>query len=122
MLTGFRCRSGISCGRGDAVALDFLWHDVTEGLPRTYDAIVSNPPFHRGREARSDLGQAFIAAASAALRPGGRFWLVANRHLPYEAALRAGFAGVRTVADEAGYKVLEAIGREPKSAAKGKRR
>lgn len=31
------------------IAFDVLWHDVTVGLPRAYDAIVSNPPFHQGR-------------------------------------------------------------------------
>lgn len=107
-------------GRQASVALDFLWHDVTRGLPRRYDTIVSNPPFHRGRQARSDLGQAFIAAAAAALAPGGSFWLVANRHLPYETALREGFAELRTAADEGGYKVIEA--RAARAGSTGRRR
>lgn len=88
--------------------LAFLWHDVTTGLGRSYDFIVSNPPFHVSREDRADLGQAFIAAAAASLRAGGRFLLVANRHLPYERGLAAAFAGTRVLADAAGYKVIEA--------------
>jgi 16S rRNA (guanine1207-N2)-methyltransferase len=96
--------------RGSArdVAVDFLWHDVTRGLPRRYHAIVSNPPFHEQRADRPDLGRAFIAAAADALVPGGRFWLVANRHLPYEAMLAARFAQVRAVAVQDGFKVIEA--------------
>ena len=70
-----------------AVAFGFHWHDVATGLPARYDFIVSNPPFHQGRADEPDLGRAFIAAAAAALKPGGRLWLVANRHLPYEAVL-----------------------------------
>ncbi|MFC7302391.1 class I SAM-dependent methyltransferase [Cognatiluteimonas weifangensis] len=94
---------------GAGVPLAFHWHDVAAGLPRCYDAIVSNPPFHAGgRESRPDLGRAFIAAAAAALQPGGRLWLVANRQLPYEAALAAGFAEVRTVVQRDGFKVIEA--------------
>ena len=101
-----RTNLGPQAGR---VALDFLWHDVTTGLPRRYDFIVSNPPFHaQGRADRPDLGQAFIRAAADALRPGGRLWMVANRHLPYEAVLDARFGRVRTVAQEAGFKVVEA--------------
>lgn len=92
------------------VELEFHWHDVAAGLLRDdYDFIVSNPPFHEGRADRPDLGRAFIAAAARALRPGGRCFLVANRHLPYEAALGAGFASVRTLADERGFKVFEAV-------------
>lgn len=95
---------------GAGVPLAFHWHDVAAGLPRRYDAIVSNPPFHAGgRESRPDLGRAFIAAAAAALQPGGRLWLVANRQLPYEAALAAGFASVRTVVQRDGFKVIEAL-------------
>lgn len=91
------------------VELGFHWHDVTVGVPGRYDVIVSNPPFHQGRADQPGLGRAFIAAAADALRAGGRFWLVANRHLPYEDALAARFASVRTVAVQDGFKVIEAI-------------
>lgn len=91
-------------------AARFHWHDVTTGIPGAYDFIVTNPPFHaRDRSDRPELGMAFIAAAAKALRPGGRLWLVANRHLPYEAVLNAHFGTTRLVAQEHGYKVVEAI-------------
>lgn len=91
------------------VPVGFHWHDVTTGLPRRYDFIVSNPPFHQRRADEPGLGQAFISAAAAALRPGGRLWLVANRHLPYEQALATAFSNVRIARDEGGFKVIEAI-------------
>jgi 16S rRNA (guanine1207-N2)-methyltransferase len=92
------------------VSLGFHWHDVTAGLPRRYDVIVSNPPFHaQDRADRPELGQRFIAAAAHALAPRGRLWLVANRHLPYEEALGAHFAQVRIVAQAEGFKVVEAV-------------
>jgi len=94
---------------GARLAPGFHWHDVTRGLPGRYDVVVSNPPFHQGRADQPELGQAFIAAAAVALRPGGRLWLVANRHLPYEQALARGFASVRTVAEAEGFKVIEAV-------------
>lgn len=87
----------------------FHWHDVTAGLPHRYDVIVSNPPFHVGRADDVALGQGFITAAAGALRPGGQFWLVANRHLPYEAELAEKFASARTVAEEGGYKIIQAV-------------
>lgn len=88
--------------------LDFRWRDVARGLPDTYDFMVSNPPFHERRADRPELGQAFIKAAAAALRPGGRFWLVANRHLPYEDTLARCFAGFSTLVTQDGFKVMEA--------------
>lgn len=88
---------------------DFLWHDVTTGLRGRYDFVVSNPPFHQGRADLPELGRAFIAAAADALQPRGRLWLVANQHLPYEAALRERYASMRCVARERGFKVIEAV-------------
>ena len=84
------------------------WQDVARGVDERFDAIVCNPPFHAlGRGDRPDIGRAFIAAAANALKPGGRLWLVANRHLPYEQALGDGFAQVRTVAQNGGFKIVE---------------
>jgi 16S rRNA (guanine1207-N2)-methyltransferase len=94
--------------RGDAVASEFFWHDVTQGLPRRYDAIVSNPPFHEGRADQPELGRAFIEAAADALDAHGELWLVANRHLPYEATLARRFGVVRSIAESGGFKVLAA--------------
>ncbi len=96
--------------RGATIAGDVIWHDVTNGLPRRYDAIVSNPPFHQGRADLPELGRAFIATAESALEPHGSFWLVANRHLPYESLLAARFANVRECVVAEGFKVFEASG------------
>lgn len=90
--------------------LDFFWHDVTTGLGRGYDFVLTNPPFHaQDRADRPELGQQFIAAAADALRPGGRLYLVANRHLPYEAVLSSRFARVRVLAQADGFKAIEAV-------------
>jgi 16S rRNA (guanine1207-N2)-methyltransferase len=91
------------------VTIRYCWHDVTAGLAERYDAIVCNPPFHtHARADRPDIGRRFIAAAADALQPGGRLWMVANRHLAYEAALGAGFTRVRIVTQQHGYKIVEA--------------
>jgi 16S rRNA (guanine1207-N2)-methyltransferase len=95
-----------ACAR--EVTIDYFWHDVTGGLDRRYDVIVSNPPFHQGRADQPELGQAFIVAAANSLAPHGRLWLVANRHLPYEAILAAQFSSVRSVIVHDGFKIIEA--------------
>ena len=92
------------------IALGFHWHDVTIGLPHRYDVIVTNPPFHTQTHTdRPDIGRRFIVVAAQALNPGGRLWLVANRHLPYELVLDENFGTVRTVKQAHGYKIVEAV-------------
>jgi 16S rRNA (guanine1207-N2)-methyltransferase len=90
-------------------SLNFHWHDVTAGLLNSYDVIVTNPPFHTGSGAEDPgLGRRFIAAAARALNPGGRLWVVANRHLPYENVLNASFGSMRIVTQRYGFKIIEA--------------
>lgn len=92
--------------------LQYHWHDVAAGLTAKYDVILTNPPFHAQRGVdRPDIGRRFISVAAAALNRRGRLWLVANRHLPYEAALAAEFSEVRTVTQQQGFKIVEAIKR-----------
>lgn len=93
----------------------FLWADATQVVPdRRYNAVISNPPFHTGRAAEPALGQAFIAAAARMLKPSGQFFMVANRHLPYEATLKEHFATGTLLAELGGYKLYQAG--KPKSA------
>jgi 16S rRNA (guanine1207-N2)-methyltransferase len=90
---------------------DFHWTDATSAdVPlEKLDFVVMNPPFHgSGWEDRS-LGQKFIRRAAAILRKGGALWLVANRHLPYEAVLGELFSAVEVKTDQGGYKVFEAL-------------
>ena len=88
--------------RDDAMAMGAK---INEAAPATYDAIVCNPPFHAGRAAEPALGQGFIAVAARSLKPGGRFYMVANRGLPYEPLLKANFASFETLADNNKFRV-----------------
>jgi len=94
------------------VPLRFHWHDVAAGVPGRFDAVVSNPPFHVGSRGVPALGRAFIAAAARALKRDGQFLMVANRHLPYEDALREVFGRGELLAEQGGFKVYRAW--EPK--------
>lgn len=105
----------------DATALDcaranladprtvFHWADATTWRPDTpVDCVVMNPPFHQGRAADTDLGRAFITAAARVLGPQGQLLMVANRHLPYETALRAAFRDVTELPGDTRFKLYHA--------------
>ncbi|TGT72205.1 MULTISPECIES: class I SAM-dependent methyltransferase [unclassified Mesorhizobium] len=92
-----------------AVEPRFFWIDLlTEPVERRYDAIVMNPPFHSGRAAEPGIGAGIIRAASKALKPGGRLFMVANRQLPYEQVLSAAFASHAEIARDSMFKVFSA--------------
>jgi len=75
-------------------------------LEERFDVVVTNPPFHIGKATALNVPLQFMRDAHQVLAPGGRCYLVANRTLPYEAALRELFGRVETVHDGARFKVL----------------
>lgn len=87
----------------------FHWADATTWTGvKGADAVIMNPPFHTGRAAEPDLGRAFIASAARLLKPGGRLYMVANRHLPYEVTLRDVFGAVEEMGGTSKFKLLAA--------------
>ncbi len=87
----------------------FHWADALTFRPaKGFDGIVMNPPFHTGSKGTPGLGQGFIAAAARMLAPHGKLWMVANRHLPYEAALRERFRNVEELPGDGAYKLFHA--------------
>jgi 16S rRNA (guanine1207-N2)-methyltransferase len=89
---------------------DIRWADIRGGTQlKGLDFVVMNPPFHDTGIEDQSLGQTFIRRAAESLRPGGLCWIVANRHLPYEAVLKPLFRRVTPTIEAAGYKVYEAL-------------
>lgn len=74
-----------------------------------FDLVVTNPPFHQGGIQTTAIAERFIRGAAEVLRPHGRFYLVANRFLKYEPAIRECFGTVEEVGGNGRYKVLQAI-------------
>jgi len=96
----------------------FHWADAERFTPDApYDTIIANPPFHTGRAADPTLGQGFIVSAARMLKRSGQFFMVANRHLPYETTLKAHFGTGTLLAEIAGYKLYHAG--KPKGAPRG---
>ncbi len=100
----------------------FHWADATRWSdPEPFDHVVMNPPFHSSRAADPALGGSFIAAAARLLSPHGTLWLVANRHLPYEAPLNAAFRELRELDGPPGFKIIAARRPQKKATASARR-
>ena len=70
-----------------------------------FNAIVSNPPFHDGLKATTEIAERFVKESAEFLFKGGVFQIVANRHLPYSDAIDAHFGEVNACAQNNKYKV-----------------
>jgi 16S rRNA (guanine1207-N2)-methyltransferase len=87
-----------------------LHSDVNSELhdEERFDIVLTNPPFHVGKQVILDVPRAFIAAAYKHLVPGGELVLVANNALAYERLLEH-FAYWETLASNHQFKALRAI-------------
>lgn len=73
---------------------------------RRFDVIVSNPPFHRGKQVDLTVANAIISGAAARLNPGGSLLLVANAFLAYGKQMAQVFPQVETIAATPQFHVL----------------
>jgi 16S rRNA (guanine1207-N2)-methyltransferase len=108
----------------DAVALEaarknvagatvILGRCLADAGRRRYDAILSNPPLHKGfAEDHGELGQ-LIADAPGYLKPGGVLQLVVQRRLALDRLLGKHFASVSVPAQNGRYRVWRASSTGP---------
>lgn len=71
-----------------------------------FDLIVSNPPFHRGKQVDSTVANEIITGAAARLNPGRSLVIVANAFLAYGKQMGDVFTRVDTIAATPQYHVL----------------
>lgn len=73
-----------------------------------YDLVVTNPPFHRGKQIDYSTPNAFIAYARSVLAPSGRLVLVANNFLRYNTVMREHFGHVEPIAQTPSFTLWQA--------------
>lgn len=82
--------------------------DVLDAIGQErYDLILSNPPFHSGKEVAYGMAQAFITGAYRILNPEGQLVLVANRFIRYDRLMKDVFGNVKTLTETGKFHVLE---------------
>ena len=117
----------LDCLDVDAVALEAVRRNVpqartiladgTSGLPaRTYDAVLSNPPYHAGKAETTAPLEALVLDCARILMPRGGVTLVAQRRLPVGAWLETAFGVARVLAEDGTYRVWSA--RRPREPAR----
>lgn len=81
--------------------------DVLSAVPdKKYGLILSNPPFHTGRDVDYQVANAFIKQSYQALETGGRLYIVANRFIRYEKIMEMHFQQVKETIQSPRFHVL----------------
>ena len=88
------------------LSANILASDGLSAIEERFDYIVSNPPFHQGKDTSYQFAEQLFAHAKSKLTAEGQLWLVANRHLNYEAWAEKHFSDVRIMAQERGFKLI----------------
>ncbi len=98
--------------RDETTAATFVHGDATAsnvpGLSAACaDVVVLNPPFHDHHAVAVEAGRALIGAARELLVPGGRLFVVANRHVAHHVTMRRIFGRCDIVASDPKFVVME---------------
>lgn len=73
------------------------------------DIILCNPPFHQQNAVQDQTAFTLFKQARDCLKPGGRLFVVGNRHLNYHTALKHLFGNVNSLGGSKKFVVLEAM-------------
>src|SRR5690606_19646314 len=92
-----------------ATPAQFSVDDVfSEYRGEPFDLILCNPPFHQGHVVGDQIAWQMFLQSRQQLQAGGELWIVGNRHLQYQAALKKIFVNCRQIAANAKFVVLAA--------------
>ena len=73
-----------------------------------YHLIVSNPPFHAGKEINYSISVALLHQAFRALEPGGKLMVVANQFIRYDNLMKEVFGNSQKLAQTNRFHILTA--------------
>lgn len=81
--------------------------DIFSEVEGKFDMIISNPPFHDGKQTDYAITERLISAAPKHLRDFGALRIVANGFLPYEAFMQSAFGNVEVIAKTSQFTVYQ---------------
>lgn len=104
--------------RCEVVAEDGIGAQLRE---RRFDAIVSNPPFHRGVRTDHEPARRFVRETTDILRTGGVLWLVCNHFLDYGSLMSGPLVQVERVVNNGRFAVWRGMKPAPAAASRRSR-
>jgi len=91
----------------------FLGDGLSAVTGNSYEAIITNPPFHRGKGEDPEMIRALILESPSVLSGDGRLVLVAQKRLSLEQDFQDSFKSISSPAEDSGFRIWE--GRHPKN-------
>lgn len=90
----------------------FIADDCMAGAAENhYDKIFCNPPFHQHNVVGGFIANQMFHDARRALKTGGEFWVVGNRHLGYHQHLKRIFGNLTQIAANKKFVVFKVVKR-----------
>ena len=83
--------------------------NVFSDINDTYHTLLSNPPFHSGKNTDYTAAEGFIKLAPQYLHARGKLLIVANKFLKYEPLLEQAFTNVSTPISSTKFKILSCV-------------
>ncbi len=102
---------GIRAGMGEQVpgAEVFAGDLLTPVKGKSYDQVLTNPPFHAGQKVEYAPTNALIDQSHQALTSNGRLNLVSNKFIRYDVQIKEVFGNVSYLAVSNKYQVLSGL-------------
>jgi 16S rRNA (guanine1207-N2)-methyltransferase len=86
----------------------FIVNNCLDGFEKNkFDLIVCNPPFHQSHSIGLHIALQMFKQSHQCLHKGGKFIVIANRHLPYFPHLKRLFGKVTTIASNSKFNLYE---------------
>jgi len=98
------CRQNIQRHNIDA---EVIADDCAGGIHHQYDAVLCNPPFHKGFDTEKDLTEKFLRSARNHLKNDGVAFVVVNQFIPVETLAPAFFKSTELVFRDKSFKVFK---------------
>lgn len=105
----FAIASTIQTLNANHLEADTLLGDGIDAAPKEMNMIVSNPPFHQGKQTYYATTEQLLERSINHLVKGGELRLVANSFLKYQPIIQQAFGNCRILVEKSGFRIYSAI-------------